>query len=217
MPDIPLPLQQPWLKLPEENAQQYEAFEHYRDLGISRSIEIVIERLAPANALMDGEQDRRVMLRNMARTGRLNVETPFHYQVMTWAARFRWAFRADQFDRHVAMMAADRVASEHTAMMQRHVAISMQLQEKALSRLKDMDPSELTSKEVLAFLKDAIALERLSREAPRILPGRTEETAVDPEAHDRRVLSDVFSILVESGALPEGSDFDLAEGIIDAK
>jgi len=218
MPDVPMPLRQSWLKLPEENAQQYEAFERYRDMGISRSVELVIEQLAPVNALLEGEEERRIMLRNLARTGRLEVGTPFAYQIMTWAARYRWAFRAEQFDRHVAAMAADKVAAEHAQMLQRHLAISMQLQEKALSRLRDMDPSELTSKEVLAFLKDAIILERTSREMPRSLAIRSEDTApADPEAHDRRMLSDVFTILVESGALPEGSDFDLAEGIIDAK
>jgi hypothetical protein len=217
MSDIPLPLRHSWLKLPEENAQQYEAFERYRDLGASRSIELVIEQVAPSQALREGQQDRRLMLRNMARTGRLDGETPFQYQVMTWAARFRWAFRAEQFDRHVAMMASDRVATEHSQMLQRHVAISMQLQEKALSRLKEMDPSELTSKEVLAYLKDAVTLERMSREAPRSVSIQSEEPSLDPAAHDRRMLNDVFTILVESGALPEGSDFDLAEGIIDAK
>lgn len=218
MSDIPLPLRQPWLKLPEESAQQYEAFEYYRDLGMSRSLEAVIEQLTPASALLPGNEDRRLMLRNVGKAGRLDADAPFAYQVLTWSSRFRWAFRAEQFDRHVAMMASDKVAQEHAQMLLRHVAISMQLQEKALSRLREMDPAELTSKEVLAYIKDAVMLERLSREAPRSIAMRTDEhAAIDPEAQDRKALSDVFTILVEAGALPPGSDFDLAEGIIDAK
>jgi len=215
---MPLPLRQPWLKLPEENAQQYEAFERYRDLGSSRSIELIVQQLTPAQALKEGEDERRLMLRNIAKAGKLQTDVPFAYQVLTWANRFRWAFRAEQFDRHVAAMASEKIASEHAQMLQRHVAISMQLQEKALSRLREMDPSELTSKEVLAYLKESVDLERVSRQTPRPMSQHVEDAApADPEATDRRMLSDVFTILVESGALPEGSDFDLAEGIIDAK
>jgi hypothetical protein len=214
-----LPLRQPWLKLPEENAQQYEAFEHYRDLGPARSIEAIIDQLTPARALTEGGQDRRPMLRSLARQRKLDSNTPFAHQVLTWSHRFRWAFRVEQFDRHIAQMASEKIATEHAKMLERHVTISMQLQEKALVRLRDMDPSELTSKEVLAYLKDAVMLERVSRELPR--PTTTtrggEISEVDPRENDRKVLADVFSILVESGALPEGSDFDLAEGIIDAK
>jgi hypothetical protein len=215
----PLPLRQPWLKLAEENAQQYEAFEQYRDLGPGRSLELLIDQIRPSKALTDGtDAKRRLMLRHVARNGQLDADTPFSYQVLTWSNRFRWAFRAEQFDRHVAQLASEQVAKEHVAMLTRHVAISMQLQEKALSRLRDMDPSELTSKEVLAYLKEAVELERISREIPRpTITSRGGEEPVDPEGADRKALTDVFTILVESGALPEGSDFDLAEGIIDAQ
>lgn len=219
MHNIPMPLRQPWLRLPEETGQQYEAFERYRDLGPSRSIDLIVKQLAPARALLDGsDPEHRQVLRNTARSGQMDTDTPFGYQVLTWSNRFRWTFRAEQFDRHIAQMASEKIATEHAQMLQRHIAISMQLQEKALTRLRTMDSSELSSKEVLAYLKEAVELERVSRDMPRPSLNRTGEiTVIDPEASDRKVLNDVFSILVESGALPEGADFDMAEGVIDAK
>ena len=51
-------------------------------------------------------------------------------------------------------------------MLERHTKEAMALQQKALERLKSLDPNELSTRDVLNYLMEAMKLERLSRGEP---------------------------------------------------
>jgi len=51
-------------------------------------------------------------------------------------------------------------------MVERHTKEAMALQQKALKRLKSLDPNELSTRDVLNYLMEAMKLERLSRGEP---------------------------------------------------
>jgi hypothetical protein len=51
-------------------------------------------------------------------------------------------------------------------MVERHTKEAMALQQKALERLKSLDPNELSTRDVLNYLMEAMKLERLSRGEP---------------------------------------------------
>lgn len=142
---------EPWLKWPQEKPDQYYAFCAFRDLppGGGRSIE-------RAYAYM--------------RTGdpnapRLRVNPGW----FAFARAFRWQERVDAYERHTERkhLAAmdDQVLAAYKEMGDRHAREAMALQAKALERLRSLDPSSMNADQVLRFIVQAAALERLARGA----------------------------------------------------
>ena len=87
-----------------------------------------------------------------------------------------------------------KAVKKRRKMADRHISIALKLQEKALQALKDMDPSEIDPKNLVAFIREATKLERENRmelEADTA-PGKAIEqadsslAAVISEAWERR-------------------------------
>lgn len=178
---------EPWLRLPEEPPRQWRAFVAFRDLGPKRSLQQAADIV--------GE----------------------HYAtVNSWGRRWEWAFRVQEFDRFVQKQAAVAVATEHSAMLQRHAGMALKLQELALKRLAQLDPSELSPKDVLAFLKESTQIERAARDALQQGQPQLEEKSVEEKPRvSGQWMGDIISILSEAGALPEGVTIDAVSEVVE--
>lgn len=149
---------EPWLKWPQETAVQHEAFAIYRDLppkmrSLSRTE--YIRRHGPPPDGMTMTQ--------------VNSRANPSGRVSTWSGRFRWRERADAYDQHtertrLAEMQKGQLEA-YREMGERHAREAVALQAKAVARLQNLNPNELSAAEVRQFIIAAATLERMSRGA----------------------------------------------------
>ena len=145
----------PWQRQPGETARAFYAFTLYRDMPPKeRSLRRVAEALGYIRAMQG--------LRRPPVPGR----------IVAWSQRFAWVERAAAWDAEKERLAREAEAEAIKTMRERHAREAVALQERALQRLRDMRPEELSPRDVLAFLVEAARLERLSRGEPETV---TEE------------------------------------------
>src|SRR3954452_17944375 len=104
-----------WERQPGESAAAWEAFASYRDLGLSRSIGKVSERLAKSRTLIE-----------------------------RWSTAHRWVLRAEAWDReqHSLWRAEQHQAAREFA--RRHARLGSAAQSKIVAQLQHHDPSRLS-------------------------------------------------------------------------
>lgn len=137
----------PWERQPGEPTRAYAAFCLYRDMPASeRSLRAVAGRLYGPN-----------------RT------TKVPKTLARWSARWRWVERAAAWDEEQDRRAREAQLKAIQEMRERHAREAMALQQKALQRLKDMDPNELSPEAVLRYFVEAAKLERVSRGEPETI------------------------------------------------
>jgi hypothetical protein len=129
-----------WERLPNESSKAYQAFCYYRDLGTGRGLD---KALTSANR----------KLTNHAWWGK-------------WMSKYNWVERARAYDDYLEQEKRKEQEKAILEMVERHTKEAMALQQKALERLKSLDPNELSTRDVLNYLMEAMKLERLSRGEP---------------------------------------------------
>lgn len=147
-------LEQPWLRWPEERDEDYAHFQVFRDLPPPRRT-LINAWIATNGGAYAGE-------------GRPDVVRP----PKSWEGKhrkWRWRERADAFDvwKEKTQLEAERDGTLEAwrEMGERHAREAMALQQKALQRLQQLNPEELSAAEVRQFLVQAATLERLARGA----------------------------------------------------
>lgn len=130
----------PWDKQPDESSKRYFAFCLYRDMGANeRSLRKVAEKLGGAT------KTRQRHLKD-------------------WSSEGKWVSRVEAWD--VEQDRLTRAAHEKAikAMAKRHVDISLLLQQKAVERLKQLNPAldtkDLKPADALKAIEIATKLER---------------------------------------------------------
>ena len=166
----------PWEKQPGESLQSFEAFKIFRGLPPgTRSL-----------ARVASESVKSVSLMNR------------------WSREHTWFDRADEWDAYRDKIALEAQIRAVKAMNKRHVKMAMALQTKALKRLENMNPDELSPAQLLAYLLEAARLERLSRGEPEKVEDRREKVEmkvdIDMEEVARRA-GPALRRLMERGAL----------------
>uniref|UniRef100_A0A7C2ZYB4 Uncharacterized protein n=2 Tax=Thermorudis TaxID=1649508 RepID=A0A7C2ZYB4_9BACT len=145
----------PWERLPGEPAKAYHAFTIYRDLSPKeRSLRRVAEVLGYG--------------RSKDKKGRLKVPAT----IEKWSRRYRWVDRALAWDDEQDRLRREAQREAVEEMLRRHAQEAVALQTKALQRLRELDPSELSPGDVLRYFIEAAKLERISRGEPETI---TEE------------------------------------------
>jgi hypothetical protein len=89
--------------------------------------------------------------------------------IQRWASRFAWLERAAAWDEERERLAREAEVEAIKAMRERHAKEAVALQERALARLRALDPAELSPRDVLAFIVEATKLERISRGQPETI------------------------------------------------
>lgn len=128
-----------WERLPGESSKAYEAFCIYRDLGVDRSIE---------------------------KTAKSRLKPGSYSWLRNWSSKYNWVERARAYDDYLEREKRKEQEKAILEMVERHTKEAMALQQKALERLKSLDPNELSTRDVLNYLMEAMKLERLSRGEP---------------------------------------------------
>lgn len=128
-----------WERQKNESSKAYAAFCIYRDLGVERSLEKVAQ--------------------NRGKPGSKSW-------LNTWSTKYHWVERARAYDDYLEQEKRKEQEKAILEMVERHTKEAMALQQKALERLKSLDPNELSTRDVLNYLMEAMKLERLSRGEP---------------------------------------------------
>jgi hypothetical protein len=146
----------PGARLPDEPAKAWFSFRLFRDQGPLRTMDEVGRQLAAARGrpALTGRKVRA--------TGRLR----------TWARRWRWRERAEQWDQHRDVLFRTSLEKEIREMSERHAHIAVAFQTRVAERLAAMsqdDLAKLTPTDLIQWFSIAVKLERLARG----LPGHT--------------------------------------------
>lgn len=131
----------PWQQMEGESGKAYEAFCVFRDQGATRSC----SRVA----------------RHLGKSGQL---------IRRWSATYDWQARSAAWDRHLEAVrdqawvkAQTAHPDEIAAMNARHAEAAVAVQQKALLRLASISPDDLSPAQTLAWLVEAVKLERMAR------------------------------------------------------
>lgn len=154
----------PWERQPGETAKAFEAFCIYLNMGAERGLRKVGQELGKSRALIE-----------------------------RWSATYKWVDRAAAYDSDVQKRARANTIKKARKMNDRHVNIALQMQEKALQALEQMDPAEIDPKNLIAMLREATRLERESRSA---IIEEDRRTAAQEEMDES---SDVVVYLPDNG------------------
>lgn len=145
---------QPWLRWPDEPENDYARFQCYRDLPPPR------RTLENACRVYRGDPYAGDEVRE-------NVRVPASWKGLL--VKWRWNDRCARFDiwKEKSQLEAERDGTLEAwrEMGERHAREAMALQQKALERLRSLNPQELSAAEVRQFLVQAATLERLARGA----------------------------------------------------
>lgn len=123
-----------WERQLGESTQAFEAFKIYRDLGLKRSNNEVCNQLSKSRQL-----------------------------ISRWKSIWNWDERVRAYDNALEKEAHKAAIKNLKDMTNRHIRISVQLQNKALEALNSMKVEDMTPRDIREYLKLATDLERLNR------------------------------------------------------
>lgn len=181
-----------WDRAAGETAKAFAAFTDYLEIGADRTLKAVSNSRRP------------------------------YYTVVDWAKRWRWPYRVDAWDRHVAAARRHRYLAEHEDMARRHARQAQAMLEvvtrpvtELLRRLQQDDPTARLEIEMLPIP----ALLQLVYASARVTPGLqaaeaaargVDQAAIAAESvhvidvdYGDDHLATVAATLIELGILPE--------------
>lgn len=189
MPDI-------WARLPTEPPIAFDVFRRYRDMPAhGRSLDAVANELRGTTEAPICPSGRR----RRTRTRR----------IQHWSIQWRWVERAAAWDAHVDAEVQRRLIEAAVEMAHRHATAARAIQERAVRRLIELDPAELTPADVLRWMLAGCKLEAQSMETlARLASGADEAASIAGDADTgpgvimRRSDSSVPMAQPEPAALP---------------
>lgn len=168
-----------------ESQKAFEAFATYRDLGITRSIREVAQKLNKSVALL----------------GR-------------WSSKYEWVDRAQAFDDEMDRKAILDNEKKRREMVKRHASAATMFQGKVIERLNSLKPEELSPSDLIRWFTEAVKIERLSRGESTDIAEVNHSGEVN-EKHEYNIFqridqyADVYKKLAERGiskSVDEGDD-----------
>jgi hypothetical protein len=134
-PQVKPDLPQPWERKPDESSQAYRAFTSYRDQD-------------PGD-------------RTAVEAGRIvGISTQLAHR---WSRRHSWLKRAAEFDAHLDALRLEQNVHARLEMHKRHSDAGKQLLAVAVKRVAKLKPTELTPRDLSAFVRTGVEVERLAR------------------------------------------------------
>jgi hypothetical protein len=135
---------QVWTRRKGESRPAYAAFCLYRDMRETRSYAEVARKLGKSKTLIE-----------------------------RWGIGWLWQNRVDAYDADLESKKLVARNEAITQMAERHAKIAVAVQQKLVSRLQEIEPSELSPSDLIRWFSAAVKIERLSRGEP------TEHTRID--------------------------------------
>jgi hypothetical protein len=86
--------------------------------------------------------------------------------VEKWSSEWHWRDRAAAWDRELDRRTREAQIEARKEMGERHAALAVEVQTKALERLKSLTPEELSAPDVLKMLVESVKIERQARGEP---------------------------------------------------
>jgi hypothetical protein len=132
----------PWEVQPGESPRAFEAFTLYRNMTPRhRSLATVCRELYGDSA------------------GNIRL-------VEKWSSEWRWRDRAAAWDRELDRRTREAQVQARKDMAERHAALAVEVQTKALDRLMSLTREELSAGDALKMLVEGLKIERLARGEP---------------------------------------------------
>ena len=145
----------PWEQQPGESAKKYEAFLKY---------------------LYQKTDEENRTLRKVA----YDFNKSLTY-IGTLSSEFNWVERAAAWDREQLSIARRKHESEILKMRERHAKMATSMLSKAMKRMANMPPEELTPQDIKNWMEVATKIERLSRgDVGEVVEERDGGAAINP-------------------------------------
>jgi hypothetical protein len=154
-----------WERQEGETTKAYAAFCAYRDYGIDRSIQKVV------NKYIENAWSMPLLLR--------------------WSAKHNWVKRCAAFDSYMDKERQKEFLAQTLEISRRQAQSARRIQGIALERLSSLDPITLTNQELLRYLEIGMKLEREALAYGNITSS-TEETANDDAIIADRLIDDLL-------------------------
>lgn len=131
--------------------------------------------------------------------------------------RYSWVDRAQAFDMHVERRATEELVRGRVKMREQHLEIAELAKAKIVARLKNLDPDEMSVRDLATWADLAVKIERQSRgEADKTLEVRGQIDVVDQlSTQERRALMEQARRVLNSRLGVKEIEAD--DGIIDAE
>lgn len=135
-----------WDRQPKEGTKAYDAFQIYLSMGADRSLRKVAQRLSKSETLLK-----------------------------RWSVTWSWGQRVRDYEdfRTKQEFVANQKALKR--MREKHIKIAEMMEKKAIDALDHVPPEEILPKEIIQMLKEAIRIEKDTREAISPAPDATGE------------------------------------------
>lgn len=142
----------PWERQPGESAKAYEAFSEYRDMGTSRSLAKVGQKLGKSKTMMD-----------------------------KWSKKHSWVNRAEQWDLEEDRLIRTALTKDIGAMRKRHADVARAMLLKAARALQKIPDDEIKASDISRMVDVASKLERISKgDVGEVVEERQGESVADP-------------------------------------
>lgn len=143
---------QPWERQEKETAKAYEAFSEYRDMGASRSLAKVGQKLGKSKAQME-----------------------------KWSKKYGWVARAEEWDVEQDRLIRIALTKDIGAMRKRHADMAKAMLIKAAKALQQIPDDEIKASDISRMVDVATKLERISKgDVGEVVEERQGEAMADP-------------------------------------
>jgi glutathione S-transferase len=121
-----------WDRWPDEPPAAYGHFDHYRGMGRART------------------------LRKVA--GERQVSEQY---LMQLSAKWQWVRRSQAWDAEQVRLHEARMRDRRYELAEQHLSVANLLVAKAVQRLRDLEPSKLNARDLLAYIEAGIKVQRM--------------------------------------------------------
>lgn len=175
-----------WERLPEETPKAYYHFTIYRDMGPNRSLTKVCQQETRAPG--------------------------YKGQLEKWSKLYSWVNRAQAWDMYLDQEARDTRINAVREMAERHTTAAMTMMTRALQRLRNLQPEELSPQQVRLYLTEAAKMERLARGEPETI---TEERRQPTDEWEQDIIDAIIADGGFMGALQKSYESAAGENYQD--
>jgi chromatin segregation and condensation protein Rec8/ScpA/Scc1 (kleisin family) len=120
-----------------ETIKAFEAFSKYRDMGMERSLRKVAQELSKSETI-----------------------------IKRWSSQWNWVERVKIYDAEMDRQTLLQEQKSRKDMVKRHAALANTFLSKVLERIRELNPAELSTNDLIRWFEISVKIERLSRGEP---------------------------------------------------